>query len=189
MLATQTAKTALILTTAISPISNNISSFDYSSYQDVAKKYFSKRLEPTKIEDFEKNYNTFPSKQISDILSKLNEIDSLQENWDEDGAVKPNNKAINNSINFVKTNLQSKALFNLDVEDIIPTPYGTIEFTWYGEKENSRFIIEIGKSLATYIARYSDARKKSNHRFDLSDRHEIFEAINDLEDFIRFESK
>lgn len=65
-------------------------------------------------------------------FNRIGEIAGLKENWDGYDARAIDSKVIQNSILFLQT-IQAKG-YNIDSDDIVPTPYGNVVFDFNSSK-------------------------------------------------------
>ncbi|CAD5270657.1 MULTISPECIES: hypothetical protein [unclassified Imperialibacter] len=83
------------------------------------------------------------------IKSRIISFLSFSDNWDGYGAIKPLHKTIYNSILFA-TLLPDSLLENLDIDEISPTPYGTIVIDFKGN--GSLISVEIGEDEVGFFS-------------------------------------
>lgn len=86
-------------------------------------------------------YNTVKNRIISFM--------SFSDNWDGHGAIKPLHRTIYNSILFTKL-LPDSLLEILDLDEISPTPYGTIVIDFNGN--GSLISVEIGEEEVGFFS-------------------------------------
>lgn len=79
------------------------------------------------------------------LFNRLNEFLELENNWDGMGAVSPLFETIENAKMLIDI-LRDKYLKLLDIEDIVPSPYGTISF-YFEDSNGSELSVEIGKEF------------------------------------------
>ena len=90
-------------------------------------------------------------KQNADSASeRIMQIGSLQANWDGHGAVKIPKKVVSNCLSFVKG--LNKFKVKIDSQDIVPTPYGTIDVDV--TTKNGVISFEIGSSQLGYFTEF-----------------------------------
>lgn len=92
-------------------------------------------------------YNA-PIKYVSEndrLSEKLALIACLEDNWDSQGAIAPLYQTLENT-KLVLQNLADKYLKLLDIDDIAPSPYGTVNLYFEDEKGNE-LNIEFGNQL------------------------------------------
>lgn len=90
-------------------------------------------------------------KQNADSANeRIFQISSLKANWDGHGAVKIPKKVINNCLSFV--NELNKIKVKIDSQDIVPTPYGTIDVDITTKRGVISF--EIGSSQLGYFTEF-----------------------------------
>lgn len=90
-------------------------------------------------------YNA-PVKYITEserLSFRLNDFLKLEKNWNGLGAIAPLQSTIENS-KLIIDNLRDKHLKLLQLDDIVPSPYGTISL-YFEDNENNELSIEIGK--------------------------------------------
>ena len=104
-----------------------LSFLDYYDWND-------KNVTKSEIADIMTTYISAQNKNLEDNYKQLKEIESLDDNWDTEGA-----KAVNiNIINSVRRLLP----FLLYQPDIFPTPDGTIQLEW-ADKDLNHLNVEI----------------------------------------------
>jgi hypothetical protein len=94
------------------------------------------------------------------LQTKLDEISQLQPNWDGYNAIPPNPIVIKESKAFLE-GLPISVLQFLSIEEITPTPYGTIVMDFYNR--GNKLSLEFGK---TQIGFYSDFLNGENVESD-----------------------
>ena len=94
------------------------------------------------------------------FLNKINLFGKLTENWDGHGAAMPNRQTLANARKFINELIAKEdvLLENLDIENITPTPYGTIVFDW--EIDKNIVSVEIGD---TKIGFFTDFANNGNN--------------------------
>lgn len=95
----------------------------------------------------------------NDLRKKLYSYLVLNNNWDNYGAIKPEEKVIRNCFGFLR-NLPERYLSNLSKEDLSITPYGTIVLDW--EDKNKLLSIEIGNDSLGYFTELNDTENLSS---------------------------
>lgn len=83
-----------------------------------------------------------------DLKEKLYSYLVLNHNWDNYGAIKPEEKVIQNCFCFLRK-LPERYLSNFSKDDLSITPYGTIVLDW--EDKNKLLSIEIGNDSLGYF--------------------------------------
>lgn len=91
------------------------------------------------------------------LLLAISKIETLQHNWDGDGAEAPNKDAIANARRLVMM-LSPKDLSHLDVNDIYPSTYGSVIMDF--EVERGLVSVELGDKTMGF---YTDFRKGNNY--------------------------
>lgn len=98
------------------------------------------------------NYNS--EDNIKKCWTRIDEIEHLAENWDGYGASAPIKVVCDNARTFLQTLLNSNCLIP-HFEDISPTPYGSIVFDVYPDKEDKDLVsIEIGSYSSGFFTDY-----------------------------------
>jgi predicted enzyme involved in methoxymalonyl-ACP biosynthesis len=116
---------------------------------------------------------------IDNMLLKVSEFESLQENWDGHNAKPISKKVIFNANMFLKR-LPGYYSDKLNIEDIVPTPYGTIVIDWYNEDEEL-LSMEIGKTKIGYFTEFHHNDNALSKGIDFEDNYSIpNELINVL---------
>ena len=77
------------------------------------------------------------------LKNRISEISHLNQNWNGDGAVIPSEQVIKNAFKFLDCILIHDYTNYLKPEDIVPTPYGTIDMDF--ETGQGLVSVEIGK--------------------------------------------
>jgi hypothetical protein len=91
-----------------------------------------------------------------DVLGRISNIQQLQNNWDGNGAIVPHESTLMNSRNFVRV-LPSAVIEELDKDNVVPTPYGTVVLDW--ERNGDLVSVEIGESKLGF---FSESRGKES---------------------------
>ncbi len=86
-------------------------------------------------------------------LQFLYSMQELEENWDGNGAVKPDNIVIENAVSFMST-LPFSIINDVKQDKITATPYGTLVLNW--EKNNQLISVEIGESELGFFSEFVD---------------------------------
>jgi hypothetical protein len=89
-------------------------------------------------------------------INKIKSFQRLSANWDGHNGVKPSIQVMNNAVHFLYTIPKSYRNL-LSEESIVPTPYGTIVFDWYNEKEEL-ISIEIGEEKLGFFTELPKAK-------------------------------
>ncbi len=92
---------------------------------------------------------------VDSMLLKVSEFESLPANWDGHDAMPISGKVVFNANMFLKK-LPGYYSDKLNIEDITPTPYGTIVMDWYNDAEEL-ISIEIGKTKVGYFTEFHDS--------------------------------
>jgi hypothetical protein len=93
--------------------------------------------------------------QVSACISRVLEHQKLKENWDGYGGLAPLKEVVENSIRFLY-NFPEVYLNDLDLEDIMPTPHGTMNFDWYNG--DNYLCVEIGSQSIGYFHEINGVR-------------------------------
>jgi|GEM_PF-5942114 len=88
-----------------------------------------------------------------EISKRINEIASLNYNWDGYNAVTPEPIVFLNVYNFLKS-LPTYVIGNLNKDEITPTPYGTIVLDW--NKNDELVSVEIGETECGFFSEFND---------------------------------
>lgn len=82
------------------------------------------------------------------------EISLLQDNWNGEGAVVPSDLVQKNTFKFLDCVLKTGLSWMIKPEDIVPTPYGTIELDF--ESEMGLVSVEVGKDKIGFFTEFND---------------------------------
>lgn len=99
------------------------------------------------------------TQKILKYFSRLHKIGNLDNNWDGHQASDIDAIIIENTINILKK-IPDYLLADIDVEDIIPTPYGTIMIE--SEKDKNEISIEIGESELSFYTEINSTTYENN---------------------------
>lgn len=91
---------------------------------------------------------------ISLLKNRISQISQLKYNWDGHHAIAPVAESINNSFRFLDSISGTEYWHYLDKDDIVPTPYGTIDMDF--ETGNGMVSVEIGKSQIGFFTEYNE---------------------------------
>lgn len=94
------------------------------------------------------------SQKLSKYMERFNLISSLEYNWDGHKAVTISQEVIDNTKDLLRK-IPDHLLVDLGIEDIVPSPYGTIVIET--EKGDNEINIEIGKNEFSYFANIGEA--------------------------------
>ncbi len=86
------------------------------------------------------------------LKNRISEIKQLNNNWNGDGAVVPSETVINNAFKFLDCILIHGYIYYIKPEDIVPTPYGTIDMDF--ETKLGLVSIEIGRDQVGFFTEY-----------------------------------
>lgn len=113
------------------------------------------------------------------IKSRILSLSILRNNWDGYGGAAPLPEVIGNAIKFV-TSIHDFYLSHLDIEDVMPTPHGTINFDWY--HEDDYICVEIGKNNIGYFSEINGVSYStdSNSRISLADLSPVMKKLEEL---------
>lgn len=96
---------------------------------------------------------SFQQERLQMIKSRMDKIRQLQFDWDGYGGLPVRQRVIINTYNFLNI-LPNERVLALEPENIVPTPYGTIELDW--EKNERLLSIEIGLSKIGFFSKFPD---------------------------------
>jgi hypothetical protein len=106
---------------------------------------------------FDNTYGKYTDPVKTDFISliekRINSIKYLETNWDGYGGDAPDEKVINNSIQFV-SKLPGSLQSEIKPEKVIATPYGTIVFDF--ERNQNLISIEVGEKNIGFFSEFSD---------------------------------
>jgi len=71
--------------------------------------------------------------QVDLIKTKITEIGELKDNWDGNGAAEVSKSIIYNAFKLLD-NLTNRRNFNINMDSVVPTPDGTIDFNIESDK-------------------------------------------------------
>lgn len=94
----------------------------------------------------------FMTSPETSLKNRISEMRMLKPNWDGYGAAVPSEEVIKNAFRFLDTLEANKFLDILDSENIVPTPYGTIDVDF--ETVNGLVSIEIGKKQLGFFTEF-----------------------------------
>lgn len=117
------------------------------------------------------------SSVASKFLSRIDELESLEEDWNDDGAPAINAIAIENARYLVKH--LSNSVLELDLK-LFPTETGAVSFKLSNNKGTLR--LELGDGLMSYYIRLSD-KEAEHHSFEAwntENIHTLIESFNKL---------
>ena len=148
--------------------SSNISTLDvlcafYQSQPKSVKKAFRSRMEREEMSA------TLPIWQ-----NDLNQIKALKENWDEEGALRINRKAISFSRKIMKKLSKEASSF----VRFFPTHLGAVMLKM--ETPNGRIIGEIGDSLVSYFIKRPNTPTE-HHSFETQNKELLSSIVEHLE--------
>lgn len=86
------------------------------------------------------------------LKNRISEIRLLQYNWNGEGAVVPSEQVIKNAFKFLDCILAHGYTNYISPEDIVPTPYGTIDMDF--ETGQGLVSIEIGKENIGFFTEF-----------------------------------
>ncbi len=99
---------------------------------------------------------------IDQIFERMNAIANLPENWNGQGASIINRQTLQNSLKFLSI-VGENITMSLDSENIMPTPYGTIELEW---RTNDKLLsIEIGINKIGFFSQFPDQNNPHSNGF------------------------
>lgn len=89
---------------------------------------------------------------VTSLKNRVSEIRMLESNWDGYGAIVPSDEVIKNAFRFLDT----LSVFGfgeiLDPENVVPTPYGTIDMDF--ETSNGLVSVEIGTNQVGFFTEF-----------------------------------
>ena len=89
---------------------------------------------------------------ITALKNRISEISHLNYNWNGEGSVVPSEQVIKNAFKFLDCILILGYTNYLKPEDIVPTPYGTIDMDF--ETGQGLVSVEIGKDQIGFFTEY-----------------------------------
>jgi len=91
------------------------------------------------------------------FLNRINLFEKLAENWDGNGASTPNHQTLVNARKFIVESIAKEDILleNLEVDNITPTPYGTIVFDW--EIDKNIVSVEIGDTEIGFFTDFTNS--------------------------------
>jgi hypothetical protein len=96
------------------------------------------------------------------IQDRLQAINNLPLNWDGQDAVQIKREVIKNTVLFLEI-IGEKRINYLDLDNIMPTPYGTIELDW--QKPDYLISVEIGINKIGFFSKLPDKSNPSSNGF------------------------
>lgn len=87
------------------------------------------------------------------LKNRISEISCLNYDWNGEGAVVPSEEVVKNAFNFLDCILSSNYINYVKPEDIVPTPYGTIDLDF--ETREGLVSVEIGKNRIGFFTEYT----------------------------------
>ena len=89
------------------------------------------------------------------LKNRVSEISQLEDDWNCEGAVAPSEEVIKNTFKFLDVIEAFGFVDYLNSDNIVPTPYGTIDLDF--ETESKGIVsVEIGKQEIGYFTEYND---------------------------------
>jgi hypothetical protein len=123
----------------------------------------------------------------NDDLSQQNLIDYvekdlalLENDWDGYGACAIDENVIEHTL-FIFNQLPNAFLKNINKEDILPTPNGTISIEW--NNGFNELLLEIGKNISTYYIQCQGHTAKINNQFNILDTKQMQTFIEELKHY------
>lgn len=86
------------------------------------------------------------------LKNRISEISSLNNNWNGEGAIVPSEEVIKNAFKFLDCILKHGFSSYLKPENIVPTPYGTIDMDF--ETKQGLVSVEIGKNQLGFFTEF-----------------------------------
>ena len=111
------------------------------------------------------------------FAKRLNCISSLNDCWDGYGAIVPSKTVIDNALNFLKEIDKRGLSFLLDEEDIVPTPYGTIDIDFMNDTDG--VYVEIGDTEIGYFTEFMTKENIASDSLPIEDE-SVFNVIAEL---------
>lgn len=90
-----------------------------------------------------------PQAPLKMLCKKISSFAALQDNWAGEGSVPPSTEAIYNATHFLSS-LDSNYVAHLNIDDIVPSPYGTLSFEWVNKKQDY-LCVEVGDTEIGYF--------------------------------------
>jgi hypothetical protein len=103
--------------------------------------------------EYYKPVKTAPQLIQLDIIEKIKSFHSLNRNWDGYDATNPDIVVINNSIAFINS-LPETVVSDINKDNLIPTPYGTVVIDFSKDKE--LVSVEIGEKKIGFFSEFED---------------------------------
>lgn len=90
------------------------------------------------------------------LRNRISEISLLHTNWNGNGAIPPSEHVIKNSFRFLDSIIYYGYANYIKPEDIVPTPYGTIDIDF--ESSQGLVSVEIGREKIGFFTEYNDKK-------------------------------
>ena len=94
----------------------------------------------------------FMTSTVTSLKNRVSEIGMLKSNWDGYNAIVPSYRVVNNAFRFLDTLSMFGFADILDPENVVPTPYGTIDMDF--ETSNGLVSVEIGTSQVGFFTEF-----------------------------------
>lgn len=94
----------------------------------------------------------FMTSTVTSLKNRVSEIGMLKSNWDGYNAIVPSERVVNNAFRFLDTLSMFGFADILDPENVVPTPYGTIDMDF--ETSNGLVSVEIGTSQVGFFTEF-----------------------------------
>lgn len=128
----------------------------------------------------------FMTSTVPSLKNRVSEIRMLESNWDGYDAVAPSDKVVNNAFRF----LDALSVFGfadiLDPENVVPTPYGTIDMDF--ETSKGLVSVEIGTNQVGFFTEFSNDEDVLSDGID-TDFKEIPQPLMDALSILKETSK
>jgi hypothetical protein len=106
-------------------------------------------------------------------IERIQKFNILEDSWDGAGAVAPDRRTIGNAIRFIE-NLSEFLISELNPENIICTPYGTIVLDWYNNED--LLSVEIGeKEMGFFSEINGESITPASDKFIINENNLLFE--------------
>lgn len=100
------------------------------------------------------NSFVFMTSTITSLKNRVSEIRMLKSNWDGYDAIVPSDIVVNNAFRFLDTLSVFGFVDILEPENVVPTPYGTIDMDF--ETPKGLVSVEIGTNQIGFFTEFSN---------------------------------
>lgn len=104
-------------------------------------------------------------RHFDNIQRRFDAIRKLSDNWDGMGATTVETRVVKNALAFLNM-LNTRQLLALEAENIMPTPYGTVELDW--KSNDSLLSVEIGTNKIGFFTQFPDNKNLSSNGFSFN---------------------